>query len=38
MRWAAPSEKDTANETLEKYLWDFALAYLPFDINARIGV
>ena len=21
MRWVAPSEKDTANETLEKHLW-----------------
>jgi hypothetical protein len=21
MRWVAPSEKDTANETLEKRLW-----------------
>ena len=24
MRWIAPSEKDTANETLEKRLWDAA--------------
>ena len=21
MRWVAPTEKDTANETLEKHLW-----------------
>ena len=24
MRWVAPTEKDTANETLEKRLWDAA--------------
>jgi type I restriction enzyme M protein len=24
MRWVAPSEKDTATETLEKRLWDAA--------------
>ena len=24
MQWIAPSEKDTANETLEKRLWDAA--------------
>jgi hypothetical protein len=25
MRWVAPTEKDTANETLEKRLWDAAM-------------
>jgi hypothetical protein len=25
MRWVAPTEKDTANETLEKRLWDAAV-------------
>ena len=24
MRWVAPTEKDTANQTLEKRLWDAA--------------
>jgi type I restriction enzyme M protein len=24
MRWVAPTERDTANETLEKRLWDAA--------------
>ncbi len=24
MRWVAPTEKDTANETLEKRMWDAA--------------
>ena len=27
MHWIAPSEKDTANGTLEKHLWDTADQY-----------
>jgi hypothetical protein len=33
MRWVAPTEKDTANETLEKRLW---VAANLFRANSRL--
>jgi hypothetical protein len=35
MRWVAPTEKDTANETLEKRLW--ARRTFPMSVMATAG-
>jgi hypothetical protein len=37
MQWIAPSEKDAANETLEKRLWAAADQSLVEEIKKQLG-
>ena len=37
MQWIAPSEKDTATETLEKRLWDAADGHETLTLRGHTG-